>query len=135
MLARWFGARILVLETVCRRTGRRRAVPLVYVPDGDDLVVVPANAGAARPPGWWLNLRSGAEGVAVLASERRRVRPEEAAGAERERLWALVAAVSPLDQYQRQTARRIPVVLLRRSPPGPDPDPCPAPADDLVRVA
>lgn len=112
MLARWFGASILVLETVGRRSGRRRAVPLVYVRDGDDLIVVPANAGADRAPGWWLNLRARRAGVAVLGPERRRVRPLEATGADRERLWALVAAVSPLEDYQRQTARRIPVVRL-----------------------
>lgn len=115
MLSRWFGASILVLETVGRRTGRRRAVPLVYVPDGDDLVVVPANAGAPRPPGWWLNLRDAGEAVAVLGPERRRVRPIEARGAERARLWARVAAVSPLDHYQRLTGRPFPVVILRRS--------------------
>lgn len=45
-LARWFGASILVLETVGRRTGRLRATPLAYLSHGDDLVVVPANAGA-----------------------------------------------------------------------------------------
>ena len=30
-LARWFGASILVLETVGRRTGRLRATPLAYL--------------------------------------------------------------------------------------------------------
>jgi F420H(2)-dependent quinone reductase len=113
MLSRWFGASIMVLETVGRRSGRRRAVPLVYVRDGADLVVVAANAGAPRHPAWWLNLREAGEAVAVLGPERRRVRPAEATGAERDRLWRLVAAVSPLDAYGALTARRFPVVALR----------------------
>jgi F420H(2)-dependent quinone reductase len=112
-LARWFGASILVLETSGRRSGRRCATPLVYVPDGDDLVVVPANAGADRAPHWWLNLQAAGEGVAVLGNRRRRVEPSIAAGAERERLWRRLAAVSPLEHYQRRTRRRLPVVLLR----------------------
>jgi F420H(2)-dependent quinone reductase len=115
MLSRWFGASIMVLETLGRRSGRRRAVPLVYVPDGADLVVVAANAGAPRHPAWWLNLRDSGEAIAILGHERRRVRPVEASGAERDRLWRAVAAVSPLDAYGAITARRFPVVALRRA--------------------
>lgn len=121
MLARWFGASILVMETIGRRTGRTRRTPLVYVRDGADLVVVPANGGADRTPAWWLNLRDADRGVALLGRERRPVRPVEARGAERERLWRRVAAVSPLDHYQRRTDRRIPVVVLVGEPIRPAP--------------
>lgn len=88
----------------------------MYVADGDDLIVVPANAGAPRAPGWWLNLTAAGQGIVVIGSERRPVLPIEAADAERARLWALVAAVSPLDHYQRLTERRFPVVILGRCP-------------------
>jgi len=111
---RWFGTRVLVLETVGRRSGRPRSAALVYLPDGDDLVVVPANAGARRPPAWWLNLRAAGEGIAVLGRERRRVRAEEATGAERERLWRRFAARTPVTDYQRHAGRELPVVVLRR---------------------
>ncbi len=110
--ARWFGASILVLETVGRRTGRLRATPLVYMSHGDDLVVVPANAGADQPPAWWLNLQAAGEGVAILGNRRRSVRPRIAAGTEHERLWQRVAAVAPLDHYQRRTHRPLPLVVL-----------------------
>jgi F420H(2)-dependent quinone reductase len=109
---RWFGAAVLVLETVGRRTGQPRAAPVVYLPDGDNLVVVPANGGAHGPPAWWLNLQAAGGGVAVLGRERRQIRPLEAAGAEHERLWRRFAAISPVDHYQRRTDRRIPVVVL-----------------------
>lgn len=111
---RWFGTRVLVLETVGRRSGRPRSAALVYLPDGDDLVVVPANAGARRPPAWWLNLRAAGEGIAVLGRERRRVRAVEATGAERERLWRRFAARTPVTDYQRHAGRELPVVVLRR---------------------
>jgi deazaflavin-dependent oxidoreductase (nitroreductase family) len=112
LASRWFGAAVLVLETVGRRTGKPRAAPVVYLPDGENLVVVPANGGADGPPAWWLNLRAAGEGVAVLGRERRPVRPLEAAGAERDRLWQRFAAVSPVDHYQRRTRRTIPVIVL-----------------------
>lgn len=116
-LARWFGAEILVLETSGRRSGKARVTPLVYVPYGDDLVVVPANAGAARPPAWWLNLQAAGQGVATLGKRRRTVKPRIATGTEHERLWQRVAAVAPLDHYQRRTRRPLPIVVLERVDP------------------
>jgi F420H(2)-dependent quinone reductase len=122
LASRWFGAAILVLETVGRRTGKPRAAPIVYLLDGENLVVVAANGGANGPPAWWLNLQAAGNGVAVLGRERRPVRPLEAAGAERERLWRRFAAVSPVDHYQRRTHRCIPVIVLAPAavhPPSP----------------
>jgi len=112
---RWFGSRVLVLETVGRTSGLPRSAALVYLPDGDDLVVVPANAGAPRPPAWWLNLRHAGEGIALVCGERRRVRPVEARGRERERLWRRFAAVTPVTHYERHAGRELPVVVLRRA--------------------
>jgi F420H(2)-dependent quinone reductase len=114
LVGRWFGLAILVLETVGRHSGAPRRVPVAYLPDGENLVVVPANGGAHRPPAWWLNLLAAGDAIAVLGRERLRVRPHEATGAERERLWRRFASVSPLDRYQRRTSRRIPVVVLSR---------------------
>jgi F420H(2)-dependent quinone reductase len=114
LLGRWFGLAILVLETVGRRSGVPRRVPVAYLADGENLVVVPANGGAHRPPAWWLNLFAAGEAFAVLGRERLHVRPHEAIGAERERLWQQFASASPVDRYQLRTSRRIPVVVLTR---------------------
>ena len=112
---RWFGSRLLLLETVGHASGLTRRAAVVYLPDGDDLVVVPANAGAARPPAWWLNLRAAGEATVQLGRERRRVGPLVARGAERERLWRRFAAVTPVTHYERHAGRELPVVVLRRA--------------------
>ena len=114
--ARWFGMPVLLLETVGRRSGRPRSTALVYVPDGEDLVVVAANAGAERPPAWWLNLEAAGEGVVTLGHERRPVGPALLEGPARERLWRRFAALSPVEHYQRRTRRRLPVVALTPRP-------------------
>lgn len=111
-VARWFGAPVLLLETVGRRTGVPRFAPVVYLRDGDDLVVVPANAGAGVPA-WWLNLRAAGRAVVHLGGERRVVRPVELAGAERDRAWRRHAAVTPVDRYARRAGRALPVIALR----------------------
>lgn len=110
--AGWFGARTMLLETRGRRTGQRRTSVLVYVRDGDDLVVVPANAGAERPPAWWLNLQAAGEAVVTVGGTRMRVRPVVTGGERRERLWQRFAAVAPVEHYQAATTRLLPVVAL-----------------------
>ena len=66
----WFGARLLVLETIGRRSGRLRSTPLVFVRSGEDLVVAATNAGADRQPDWWCNLRSAGEAIVVVDGRR-----------------------------------------------------------------
>jgi deazaflavin-dependent oxidoreductase (nitroreductase family) len=112
-VGRWFGGPVAVLETVGRRTGKPRSTPVIYALDGDDVIVVPANAGSDRPPGWWLNLRERPEAAIVVGGERRRVRAREATGAERERRRAVYERVYPkLGDYGRFTDREFPVVVL-----------------------
>ena len=59
------------------------------------------------------DLRARGEGVVVLGGERRRVRPIEAKGAERRRLWRRFATVTPVARYERVAQRQLPVVRLR----------------------
>src|SRR3954454_24683630 len=47
-----------LLETTGARTGRRRRVPLLYLLEGDALVLVASNVGGARHPAWLHNLRA-----------------------------------------------------------------------------
>jgi F420H(2)-dependent quinone reductase len=110
---RWFGAPVLVLETVGRRSGRRRATPVLYLRDGDRFIVYAANAGAHRTPAWWLNLRDAGEGTVVLRGRRTEVRPRVLEGAERERAYESFCEMYPqARQYPTFTERPMPLVAL-----------------------
>jgi F420H(2)-dependent quinone reductase len=110
---RWFGGPVMVLETVGRKTGRPRATPLIYLRDGDALVVVAANAGSHKTPAWWLNLEAAGSGEVVMGRRRWRVRSRLADAQERERLWPrLVKLYPPNEDYVRFTERQLPVVIL-----------------------
>lgn len=116
---RWFGgAPVMVLETIGRRTGERRRTPVLYLRRGDALIVMAANAGASRTPGWWLNLRHAGSGVAEIGRARTAVRPRELSGAEREQAWrAFIEMYPQAAYYARFTERRLPLIALER--PGP----------------
>jgi F420H(2)-dependent quinone reductase len=115
-LSRWSGVPVMILETVGRRSGRRRRTPVCYLPEGNNLIVVPANGGAKRVPAWWLNLSTAGEGIAIVGGRRDRVRPVLARAAERERLWQrFVAAYPGLDAYRERSRRELAVVVLERA--------------------
>ena len=112
-LPHWFGAPVIVIEVVGRRSGVPRRNPLVYARDGDAFVVVAANAGADRVPSWFLNLRAAGRATLLLHGRRIPVAAEVARGAERERLWHLFAAVyPPAEEYPAFTDRELPVIRL-----------------------
>jgi deazaflavin-dependent oxidoreductase (nitroreductase family) len=111
---RMVGAPVLLLTTTGRKTGKQRTSPLLYLEDGEDLVIVASNGGAPRHPTWWLNLRADPEASVEIGNRKLRVRAEEASPEEKERLWTrLVAMYGPYESYRRRTDRDIPVVILR----------------------
>ena len=52
------GAPICLLTTIGRKSGRARTVPLLYLPDGDNLVIVASKGGMSTHPAWYLNLQA-----------------------------------------------------------------------------
>ena len=108
------GQQVLVVETIGGKSGQRRRIPLVYITDGDRIVLVASKGGAAKNPAWYHNLKANPE-VQVWAKGRSgRYRAREAEGEERERLWAeAVDYYAGYETYQSRTGgRRIPVMVL-----------------------
>lgn len=108
-----YGVPVLLLNHVGRKSGKRRTSPLLYVPDGDDLLIVASKGGYERHPAWWVNLQANPETTVELRGEKRAVRAHEANPQERERVWPMVVdAYPPYATYQTRTDRQIPVVIL-----------------------
>ena len=104
---------ILLLTTTGRRSGRRLTTPLVYLPDGENLVIIASNGGSDRHPEWWLNLRAQPNTEVQVGPATRAVVASKAEGEERERLWrAVVELYHGYEKYRRMTSREIPVVVL-----------------------
>ena len=89
-------------------------MPLLYLRDGENLVVVASNGGTAEAPAWWLNLRANPEATVEAGGRKTRVQAGEVGGEERRRLWGrLVEMYGPYERYQERTDREIPVIVLR----------------------
>ena len=108
---------VLLLEHVGARSGVKRTIPLVYVSDGDDVVLVASKGGHPKNPAWYHNLRANPDTVVQIGSERRPVRARVAGAQERKRLWPkAVATYSGYRGYQERTEREIPLVILEPRP-------------------
>jgi deazaflavin-dependent oxidoreductase (nitroreductase family) len=108
------GLPVLLLRTIGCKSGRERTAALVYVRDGDNLVVVASNGGSDRSPGWFFNLQKNPEVGVQIGRQRTRMRARIADPQERARLWPLVNRNNSnrYNGYQAKTKRQIPIVIL-----------------------
>jgi deazaflavin-dependent oxidoreductase (nitroreductase family) len=108
------GTQVLLLTTTGRRSGKPRTTPLIYIPDGQALVVVASFGGSDVHPAWFLNLEANPDvEVTIRREPSRRMRARRATPAESERLWpALTKIYSGYAKYREKTAREIPLVIL-----------------------
>ena len=106
-------APIVLVESVGRKSGKRRTHPLICRDEGENLVIVASKGGIDRHPAWYLNLKANPETNAWWKGQKRHVRARDATDSERERLWPMmVEFYPPYEDYQRRTERKIPVVVL-----------------------
>jgi deazaflavin-dependent oxidoreductase (nitroreductase family) len=108
-----YGVPVALVESVGRKTGKRRTHPLLCQADGDNLVLIASKGGTDRHPAWYHNLKASPETTAWWKGKKRSVKAREASGEERERLWRMMADAYPdYESYQRRCDRQIPVVVL-----------------------
>lgn len=81
------GQPILLLVTTGAKSGRPRATPLLYLTDGDRLIVIASNGGRDLHPAWYYNLRTNPAATAYLGGRVRCCSAYEAHGQERAALW------------------------------------------------
>lgn len=113
------GAPVLLLTTVGRRSGQPRVAPLIYLRDGERLVLVASKGGMDHHPLWYRNLAADPQVTVQIGREVLPMRARTADAAEREALWPRLLAIYPdYADYQARTARRIPVVILEPRPGG-----------------
>ena len=107
------GAPVCLVTATGKRSGEARTVALLYLADGDDVVLVASKGGMAHSPGWYHNMMGHPEVEVEIGSAKRPMRARRASPTEKAALWPrLVAMYGDYDSYQARTTRDIPVVIL-----------------------
>jgi deazaflavin-dependent oxidoreductase (nitroreductase family) len=106
------GAPVALLTTTGRKTGQPRVSPLLYLREGNRIVLIASQGGAANHPMWYLNLKADPKVSVQIKDEVLNLTAREATETERAAHWPKMAATySSFDDYQSWTDRVIPVVI------------------------
>jgi deazaflavin-dependent oxidoreductase (nitroreductase family) len=109
----WQGTQTLLLTTTGRKSGEPRTTPLIYGRRGDDYLVVASKGGSDAPPGWYRNIEQHPDVELQVKDKRFKARSRDATPEEKPELWRTMTAEWPAyDDYQKNTEREIPVVVL-----------------------
>jgi deazaflavin-dependent oxidoreductase (nitroreductase family) len=108
---------IMLLTTTGARTGKRTTTPVGFGVDGDRVYVVRSKGGGPSHPSWFHNLRANPSVTVEFCRESYQARAVITQGADRERLYGMIAAQVPaFGEYEKTTDRTFPVVVLEGVP-------------------
>ena len=109
------GSTLLILHTFGAKSGKERINPVMYVADGDRLVIIASKAGAPTNPDWYYNILAHPLVTVEVGTEQFQAQAEIASEPERTRLFNKMVEVAPgFAEYQQKTTRIIPVITLTR---------------------
>ncbi|TQS40942.1 nitroreductase family deazaflavin-dependent oxidoreductase [Cryptosporangium phraense] len=107
---------LLLLTTTGARTGREHTAPMMYIRDGDRLMVVASNAGAPAHPAWFHNLVANPRVTVELPGDTFAATAVVPSGQSRDSLFAGIVEQYPFfAEHQAKVDRQIPVVVLERA--------------------
>src|SRR6266576_2184701 len=108
------GARpLLLLTTTGAKSGKRRTTPMMYIPDGDRLLVIASNIGAPKHTDWYYNIEAHHEVTVEVGTRTYDATAIVTQGEERQQLWTSIVEKYPFfADHQTKTTRQIPVIAL-----------------------
>jgi deazaflavin-dependent oxidoreductase (nitroreductase family) len=107
------GAPVLLLTTVGAKSGEHRTTPVMYLPDGERMIIFASLGGAPNNPAWYHNLVANPSTTVEVGRDKVEVDAVVTSGEERDRLFDEQAALYPqFADYAQKTTRQIPVVAL-----------------------
>ena len=107
------GAPVCLITTMGRKSGQKRTVALIYLQEGEDVILVASKGGMEHHPQWYLNMEANPDveveiGTTITPMKARRASDEEKAA-----YWPKLVEIYPdYDDYQARTTRNIPVMVL-----------------------
>ena len=110
------GVSITMLTTTGAKSGQVRTLPVLGLPDGDDMIVIASNFGRPRNPSWYHNLRANPRATIVFEGDTREVEARELTGDERERAYHRGEEIYPGFIYYQRWARNREIPVLRLEP-------------------
>lgn len=104
---------IIYLTTTGAKSGEPRSLPVLSVPDGENLILVGSNWGNPKNPNWIYNLRAHPKAQVRRGNKQQKFRVRELTGDERGIYWQKATTLyPPYTTYQAHAGRTLPMFLL-----------------------
>ncbi len=105
---------ILLLETIGRKSGQPRTIPIAYFFHEGKYLIVESNWGKDKHADWYFNLKKNPHATLTVRGRNIPTEAHDAEGDEYNRLWKFVTEKHPpYLQYQSMTERQIPIVVFQ----------------------
>lgn len=106
------GAEVGILTTTGRKSGEPRDSPLLFLQEGERIVLVASQGGRATNPMWYLNLQANPKITFQTKQGTYALTARDATDAERDEYWPkLDAMYADFQNYRSYTDRKIPIVI------------------------
>jgi deazaflavin-dependent oxidoreductase (nitroreductase family) len=107
MTALMSGLPVVAVTTIGAKSGQPRSLPLIAIPDGENIILIASNFGQHHQPAWYYNLRAHPEEQLTYEGKTVNYLAHETAGAERDRCWQrAVALYSGYALYKERAGQR-----------------------------
>jgi deazaflavin-dependent oxidoreductase (nitroreductase family) len=98
---------------VGRKTGEKRTAPLLYLGDGDRVVLVGSQGGMSKDPQWVGNIEANGDVEIEIGTRKRAMKARRGTAEEKARYWPDLCKMYPdYADYQARTVRDIPILIL-----------------------
>lgn len=112
---KFLGAPVAILTSIGHKSSEVRRTPLLYLENGETVVIVASKGGMSKPPIWMHNLRAHPDCEIQVGPKNRMMRAREATSEEEMDLWPkLIAIYADFTEYRARTegVRHIPLFVL-----------------------
>ena len=110
LMGNFQGRPVVLIEMTGAKSGKKRTIPLMYVPYKEGVIIVGSQGGAPKSPVWVKNLQADPNIVAQVGGKRMELHARQVDDAEKEELWpTCVEHYHEFADYRARTDRNIPV--------------------------
>ncbi len=108
------GVPVVTLTTIGAKSGKPRTLPLIGIPDGDQVVLIASNWGGQHHPAWYYNLCAHPEAAVSVEGHTATYVAREVTGEEYEKYWnrAVELYIGYAAYKRRAAGRQIPILVL-----------------------
>jgi deazaflavin-dependent oxidoreductase (nitroreductase family) len=112
---RFLGAPVAILTSTGHKSGETRRTPLLFLEQGETVVIAASKGGMSKPPIWMFNLQKKPECEIQIGARNRPMVARVASEAEEKELWPKLTTIyADFAEYRLRTegVRHIPLFVL-----------------------